>query len=123
MITHVGYVGFFVRDLEAATAYYRDRLGLPFDEAQSIPGQGAHFELPGGVALGVFQADAAQTDGPYYELGLIVDDADEMYQVWKERSVEFVEAAPEDMPFGRTFRLRTPEGHCIRIIQLPTITQ
>jgi catechol 2,3-dioxygenase-like lactoylglutathione lyase family enzyme len=123
MITHVGFVGFFVRDLEAATTYYRDRLGLPFDEAQSIPGQLAYFELPGGVALNLFQGDAAQTDGPRYELGLIVDDALETYQVWKERAVEFVDASPQDLPFGRTFRLRTPEGHCIRIIQLPKPTQ
>lgn len=123
MNTHVGFVGFFVRDLEAATLYYRDRLGLPFDEAQSILGQLAYFELPGGVALNLFQADAAQMDAPLYELGLIVDDARETYRVWKARSVDFVEASPQDMPFGRTFQLRTPEGHSIRIIQLPTPTR
>lgn len=123
MITHVGFVGFVVHDLEAATTYYRDRLGLPYDETQSIPGQLAYFELPGGVALNLFQGDGAQRDGPRYELGLIVDHALETYQVWKEGSVEFVEASPQDLPFGRTLRLRTPEGHCIRIIQLPTPTQ
>ena len=123
MITHVGFIGFFVRDLEAATMYYRNRLGLPFDEGHSIPGQLAYFELPGGVALNLFQADVAQMDASVYELGLIVDDAYETYRVWKERSVDFVEASPQDMPFGRTFRLRTPEGHCIRIIQLPKSTQ
>lgn len=116
METRVGFVGFFVHDLEAATAYYRDGLGLPQNEAQSLPGQYAQFDLPG-ASLALFHIDLAPDKGAPYELGLLVADADAAFAAWKARGVACLEAAPVDMPFGRTFRLHTPSGHPVRVIQ------
>ena len=38
MIKQANYLGIVVKDLAAATAFYRDTLGIPVDEGDSIPG-------------------------------------------------------------------------------------
>lgn len=116
MITQAMYLGVFVDDLEAAIRFYHEQLGLRLDGEASIPGQYARFNLSDSIALALFQRDTAIPSGPRYEFGLIIDDADGTHAHWKERGVQLADA-PQDMPFGRTFALLTPEGYSLRIIQ------
>ena len=112
MITQASYIGIVVEDLASATAFYRDRLGLTVNEAESIPGAFTQFELEGGALLAL-QAQTEAPGRPAYEPGLLVDDVDATYKAWREGGVEVLEE-PQDKPFGRTFLFRTPDGHVLR---------
>jgi predicted enzyme related to lactoylglutathione lyase len=46
------------------------------------------------------------------ELYLLVDNADEAHQVWRERGVEMV-TEPHNEPFGRTFAFRDSDGRIL----------
>jgi predicted enzyme related to lactoylglutathione lyase len=112
MVTQISYVGLFVSDIAAATAFYRDQLGLEVNADESIPGRYTQFVLDGGATLGIL-ARAESQAGQAYEPGVLVDDVDGTYAVWLERGVELL-GEPQDLPFGRTFLFRTPDGHVMR---------
>jgi predicted enzyme related to lactoylglutathione lyase len=44
------------------------------------------------------------------ELSFEVDDVDDIWKRWKEQGVEIV-TEPMDLPFGRYFMAKDPEGH------------
>ena len=48
------------------------------------------------------------------ELGLEVEDVDATYGRWKADNLE-VTSPPINLPFGRTFQGKDPEGHLLRI--------
>jgi predicted enzyme related to lactoylglutathione lyase len=112
MIMQATYLGVVVNDLAAATAFYRDRLGLTVDEAESVPGIFTQFKLNGGVILAL-QANTEIPSQQPFEPALLVNDVDATYAAWKAQGVELLDA-PNDKPFGRTFLFRTPEGHVFR---------
>ncbi len=109
------YLGIVVKDLAAATAFYRDTLGLPVDEQESRPGFFTQFKLGGNATLALQAATEIPGNQPF-EPALLVEDVDALYQQWQAQGVDLVNE-PTDKPFGRTFLLRTPEGHVLRIYQ------
>ncbi len=109
------YLGIVVKDLAAATAYYRDTLGLPVYEQESRPGFFTQFKLGGNATLALQAATEIPGNQPF-EPALLVEDVDALYQQWQAQGVDLVNE-PTDKPFGRTFLLRTPEGHVLRIYQ------
>jgi lactoylglutathione lyase len=111
MFTNVGYVGIIVKDVAEATAFYRDTLGFALEGASPTMSQ---FEPAGGAILGV-QVSDLPSEQPF-EIGFIVDDVDGTYATWKARGVEMLEA-PNERPFGRTFLIRAPQGHMLRIFK------
>lgn len=117
MITHASYLGIVVDDLEAATTFYRDALGFTIDQEESIPGRYTQFKLDGETILSL-QADTQTPNGQPFEPGLMVDDVDATYATWTSNGVDIL-AEPHDMPFGRTFLFRTPDGHVLRVYQAP----
>lgn len=114
-ITKANYLGIIVNDIAAATAFYRDTLGLVVDEAESIPGYFTQFQLAGDTTLAL-QAVSEAPDGQLFQPGVLVDDIDTLYAEWQAKGVELL-GAPTDRPFGRTFLFRTPEGHVLRAYQ------
>ncbi len=112
MIREANYLGVVVEDLEAATAFYRDRLGLPVNEGESVPGRFTIFKLEGGTMFAL-QADTEIPGGQPFEPAVLVDDVDAAYTLWQQRGVEVL-GEPYEQPFGRTFLFRTPEGHVFR---------
>lgn len=110
------YLGIIVKDLPAATAFYRDTLGLPVNEQASIPGVFTQFNLDGDSILAL-QANTEIPDGQPFEPGLLVDDVDGIYAQWQTQGVDLLEE-PHDKPFGRSFLFRTPEGHVLRAWQM-----
>ena len=107
MIKQANYLGIVVKDLAAATAFYRDTLGIPVDEGDSIPGYFTQFKLDGGAVLAL-QANTEAPDTLTYEPALLVDDVDTAYAAWQAKGVEMIDA-PNDKPFGRTFLFRTQQ--------------
>lgn len=112
MIKQANYLGIVVNDLAAATTFYRDKLGLTVNEAESIPGYYVQFDLNGGVIMSL-QAATEIPGGAPFEPALLVDDVDATYAKWQAAGVELLDE-PNDKPFGRTFLFRTPDGQVLR---------
>ena len=113
MTMQASYIGLVVKDVAAATAFYRDQLGWAVDEAESIPGVFTQFALDGDtiVALqGVSDVPENQNFAP----ALLVDDVDAIYAQWRAQGVELLDE-PNERPFGRTFLFRAPTGHVWRV--------
>lgn len=115
MIQKADYIGIVVNDLEASTAFYRDTLEIQVNESASIPGQYTQFELQGGAVLAL-QAGTDIPTAPQFEPSVAVDDVDAAYALWKSRGAEMLDE-PVDMPFGRAFMLKTPDGHILRVVK------
>lgn len=121
MIEQMSWLGLMVKDIEAATAFYRDKLGLAVDEAESMPGVYTQFKLNGGGAIlalvsrGFEQEVVSQS----FDTALMTADADAVYRQFQAAGVDLV-GEPHDMPFGRTFLFNTPDGHVLRVLQAPS---
>ena len=120
MIQQFPFLGLVVKDINAATAYYQEKLGLTINEKESIPNFYTQFELDGGGAtlslLTGFEQEGIEQN---FDAALYVDDIDAAYSQWQAAGVEML-GEPRDMPFGRTFLFRTPDGHVLRIMTKPT---
>jgi len=112
MLTNLGFVGIVVDNVAEATAFYRDTLGLTIDEAQSAPGVFIQFKLQDGAILALQHPDFPGQMP--FDPSFIVEDVDALYTTWKARGVEIIEEL-HDMPFGRTFVFRAPQGHMLRV--------
>ncbi|WIG61863.1 MAG: hypothetical protein OJF49_004612 [Ktedonobacterales bacterium] len=103
-----------VPDVAAARAFYTQKLGFAVEaEAPSFVqfaqsnGQGAY------LALGQETATTAKEP----ELWWYVDDADATFAALVAQLVEVV-TPPTDMPFGRTFAIKDPDGQILNFLQL-----
>ena len=120
MIDQMSWLGLVVKDIEAATVFYRDKLGLAVDEAESIPGVYTQFKLNGGGAiLALVSRDfEEEVVNQSFDTALMTPDADATYRQFQAAGVELMDE-PHDMPFGRTFLFHTPDGHVLRVLQSP----
>lgn len=109
-----------VQNIEQERRFYQETLGFPVDEAQSSP----HFVMlktagPAWLALEDVSMQAEKTaPAGGVEIGLIVDDVDRVWQEWQAKGVNLL-TQPEDLPFGRAFDARDPEGHCLSVFKPP----
>jgi methylmalonyl-CoA/ethylmalonyl-CoA epimerase len=85
-ITNIGQISIIVKDVERATAFYRDVLGLPL--LFSVPGM-AFFEC-GGVRLMLGIASSPEYDHPSSIFYFRVPDIQAGYQRLVEQGVEIV---------------------------------
>jgi methylmalonyl-CoA/ethylmalonyl-CoA epimerase len=85
-IGRVGQIAINVRDVDRATVFYRDVLGLKFLFA-APPGL-AFFDC-GGVRLMLATAEAPEHDHPGSVIYYVVPDVAEAYRSMSERGVEF----------------------------------
>lgn len=120
MIQQMAWLGLVVEDIDAATQYYTEKLGLTVDEKESMPHVYTQFSLnDGGAVLAlVNRDDVKQEFDQSFDTALIVPDADTAYAQFKANGVELL-GEPVDAPFGRTFLFRTPDGHILRVLKPP----
>lgn len=85
-VERVGQIAINVRDVDRATAFYRDVLGLKFLFA-APPGL-AFFDC-GGVRLMLTTAETAEHDRPASVIYYAVPDIAEAYRAMSERGVRF----------------------------------
>ncbi|MGQ0571904.1 MAG: VOC family protein [Armatimonadota bacterium] len=112
-VKQLNFVGLVVKDVTKATDFYTKTLGLKTIPEMSQPGVFTPFALNGGAMFGVFNAVEIPSITQPYEIAFEVDDVDAVYRQWKAAGVDIV-SEPHDMPFGRTFHIRTPDGHILR---------
>ena len=114
MIQQMNFLGLVVKDVPTATSFYTDKLGLVVNETESIPNVYTQFELNGGVVMGLLTGFENEDIVQPFDAALMVDDVDATYANWQENGVDLLDQ-PRDMPFGRTFLFRTPDGHVLRV--------
>jgi predicted enzyme related to lactoylglutathione lyase len=116
---NLGFIILYVRDMEQTKAFYVEELGATVVDAISGPNF-ITLRPSGGSLLGLQNKDASQLAPKYeeqsggVELSFEVDDVDSVWQRWKEKGVEIV-ADPIDLPFGRYFLAKDPDGHYVSI--------
>ena len=113
----LGMVTLFCRSVAETKRFYIDNLGLTEIKEMSSP-TFATLRTDGGSLIGLQDVKTslggqANTHGEV-ELGLEVEDVDATYRGWKANNSE-VTSPPMDLPFGRTFQGKDPEGHLLRI--------
>ena len=88
MLKGIGQIAINVHDLERATAFYRDVLGIRY--LFSAPPDLAFFDL-GGIMLMLSPPDKPEFDHPSSLLYFDVDDIRAAYAALKEKGVEFLD--------------------------------
>jgi predicted enzyme related to lactoylglutathione lyase len=108
----LNFILLYVKDLVAARAFYLDVMGLTIKgESESF----IQFNASEGASFALNQSDDA-TPTRTIELWWQVPNADELHSTLVARGVE-VASAPQDMPFGRAFTIRDPEGNALNFYQ------
>jgi catechol 2,3-dioxygenase-like lactoylglutathione lyase family enzyme len=118
------YTVLIVEDLDAALAFYVDRLGLTVSHRT-----GEYAQLVTGTTRLAFYTRRAMEkaldrplsppaeDAPAFELGFKVPDVDEAFAELVEAGAP-VAAEPRDRPWGqRTGYVRDPDGNLIELVQ------
>ena len=110
-VDHVDFVSVPVRDLEAATAWYRDTLGLP----QTGHGQWPEFKLGDNVFLYLLDLTniGQEFQGPHTSaIALRVADVAEAKRALEEKGVEF-EGDVFDTGVCHMAPFRDPDGNAL----------
>ncbi len=102
----------YTHDLAAARPYYTEVLGLRV--AQEHPGGVLEFAAGGGAKLALVERPDQTGDAQpaRAELWFMVPDADAYHAEVMTAGARILEA-PHTGPFGRAFRVATPEGHTL----------
>jgi predicted enzyme related to lactoylglutathione lyase len=113
---NLNYILVYVNDFQKLRAFYIDALGMT-DIGSIASDIFATLRAPdGGATIGL--QDKKSTPLPpaheqhpgSLELSFAVEDVDATHKSWKEKGVEII-TEPADMPFGRYFLAKDPEGH------------
>ncbi len=116
---NLGFVILYVSDMAKVKAFYTDVLGMSVVEAVSGPNF-ITLRADGGSLLALQNKATAiyppkwETQPGTVELSFEVDDVDSTWNQWKQQNVEMV-SEPEDLPFGRYFMAKDPEGHYLSV--------
>lgn len=116
---NLGFVVLYVRDMAKSKTFYTEVLGMSVIEAISSP---TFVSLrPSGGSIVALQDKAAAKFPPRFEeqpgtieLSFEADDVDGTWAHWKEQGVEII-ADPVDLPFGRYFMAKDPDGHYLSV--------
>jgi predicted enzyme related to lactoylglutathione lyase len=113
------FLGIVVKDVAAATQFYTQKLGLKVNEKESVPDFYTQFVTEGGAIFGLVGGFEQEGVNQPFDAALLVEDVDGVYSQWQAAGVEML-GEPHDMPFGRTFLCRTPDGHVLRLYSRPS---
>ncbi len=113
----LGIAVLYVRDVARERRFYSEVVGLPVIEDQSSP-TFVMFAAGGETLLAVM--DVSRANGPTgapgsVDLGLEVqEDVDAIWRDWQTKGASLL-AEPKDLPFGRAFEAKDPEGHRLTV--------
>ncbi len=115
MLQGLNFVLLHVTDIEEATTFYTEKLGLVIEDQQ--PGF-VQFKQP--MGQGATFALSQEGDGSpvqNVELWWFVDNADATYADLTAKDV-LVAQPLKDEPFGRTFAIKDPSGNTVYMMKL-----
>lgn len=115
MVDHLAYTVVYVNDIEKATVFYRDVLGIPLDYAV----EGWTQFKSNGAALVLhprLEQQKSPSSGSAVHITFRVDDLDAEYRRLIAQSVRFL-APPATVGFGKHATLLDPEGNSIDLIE------
>ena len=115
MLQGLNFILLHVTDIEKATAFYTEKLGLVIEDQQ--PGF-VQFKQP--MGQGATFALSSEGDGTpvqNVELWWFVDDADATYADFAAKGVPMAQSL-KDEPFGRTFAIKDPAGNTLYMMKL-----
>ena len=113
MLNGLHFVMAHVPDVEEATRFYTETLGMTVTDSQP---DFVQFAAPGGGAILALGKGSAIAPPESIELWWFVDSADAMHDALVARGVQ--NATPViDEPFGRTFTFKDPAGNTLSILQ------
>jgi predicted enzyme related to lactoylglutathione lyase len=121
---NLNFMILYVRDVEKSKAFYTKVLGMEFMEALSSP-TFVTVRPAGGAMIGLQDKSASrlppgrEEQSGSVELSFEVEDVDAIWKHWKEHNVEIV-SDPMDLPFGRYFLAKDPEGHYLSAYRFRT---
>jgi catechol 2,3-dioxygenase-like lactoylglutathione lyase family enzyme len=119
MQSQIGLITIFVRNLERATHFYTEVIGLPLVEDLTV-GPFAVLKPTIGPLI-IMEFDPTMftpgADPVGFELSVFVDDFDGVWARWQAYGTAVL-ARPHQLPLGRSFVGKGPEGHRIRINEL-----
>jgi len=121
MVKHLSALILVSRQAPALAAFYRDALGVPLVDEQHGR-EALHYGCTlGGLHFAVHPvenwADAPEVGCGGARVAFRIDDADTSAASLAARGIRFV--GPADEAWGRTLRLRDPDGNYIELVQRP----
>jgi predicted enzyme related to lactoylglutathione lyase len=120
MRREIGLMTIFVRNLDRATSFYTEVLGLPLDEELTVGPFAVLKPAVGPLLMLEFNTDmfTPGADPVGFELNVFVDDFDAVWARWQDYGTRVL-VRPHTNPVGRVFVGKGPEGHRIRVSELP----
>ena len=121
---NLNFMILYVGDMEKSRVFYTKILGMEVVDALSSP-TFVTIRPAGGAMIGLQDKTAAkfppakETQSGSVELSFEVDDVDAIWKHWKDNGVEIV-SDPMDLPFGRYFLAKDPEGHYLSAYRFRT---
>jgi len=113
MVGNLNFVIVHVKDIATARTFYTEKLEYKVvDESPAF----VQLDAGNGATLSL-QLDDQAAPTSSVELWWEVADADATYALLVGRHAEVAEE-PKDMPFGRVFSLKDPEGNLVNYFQL-----
>ena len=112
---NLNYVILYVRDMDKSKTFYTEVLGLTVLDKLSSP-TFITLQTIGGAMLALQDRNTSrlpprlEDQAGSVELSFEVEDVDATWQLWKDQAVEMI-TEPMDLPFGRYFMAKDPEGH------------
>jgi len=111
MVAGISVVYLYVRDLEAAVEFFRDRLGIPLEQHDSTWTEAALGELR--FALHAWHEGAPEPGSGGVNISFAVDDVDEAANRLREAGVEVGPVAHEE--YGSHCDVVGPEGYVVSL--------
>ena len=114
----LGFTLLFVENPQKSSLFYQDIFGMePVEKSPTF----VMFALKNGVMLGLwskYTAEPRVDAAPgALEICFPAEDVDALYEEWGAKQVTVLQK-PTEMDFGRTFVIRDPDGHRIRVYKL-----
>jgi len=113
---NLNYIIVYVNDLEKLKTFYTEALGMTYVGSVSANAFATLRPSGGGAMVGLQAKEFSELPPKFedhagsVELSFAVDDVDATWKQWKENGVEMI-SEPTDLPFGRYFLAKDPEGH------------
>jgi catechol 2,3-dioxygenase-like lactoylglutathione lyase family enzyme len=111
MVAGIGVVYLYVRDLEAATEFFRDRLGIPLEQDDASWAEAALGETR--FALHAWHDGAPEPGSGGVRISFRVDDVDEVAAELRAAGVAVGPVQRED--YGTHCDVAAPEGYVVSL--------